>query len=66
VPATPREIYERYVWAGMTQNADALAEMFAADYQRPADKRCRPGPRPGSRWPRHQYARARLARCPVF
>ena len=31
MPATPREIYERYVWAGMTQNADALAEMFAAD-----------------------------------
>jgi ketosteroid isomerase-like protein len=32
VPATPREIFERYLWAGaITRNADALAEMFAED-----------------------------------
>jgi SnoaL-like domain len=32
VPATPQEIFERYVWAGaMTRNPDALAEMFTAD-----------------------------------
>jgi hypothetical protein len=32
VPATPQEIYQRYVWAGpLTQNADAVAEMFAVD-----------------------------------
>lgn len=30
--ATPREIYERYVWAtAMTRDADAVAEMFTAD-----------------------------------
>jgi hypothetical protein len=29
---TPEEIYQRYVWAGaMTRNADALADLFAAD-----------------------------------
>ena len=29
---TPQEIYQRYVWAGaMTRNADALADLFAAD-----------------------------------
>jgi hypothetical protein len=32
VPATPQEIYQRYVWASaITQNADAVAEMFAVD-----------------------------------
>ena len=29
---TPQEIYQRYLWAGaMTRNADALADLFAAD-----------------------------------
>jgi hypothetical protein len=32
VSATPQEIYQRYLWAGpLTQNADAVAEMFAVD-----------------------------------
>jgi len=32
VPATPQEIYQRYLRAGpLTQNADAVAEMFAVD-----------------------------------
>ncbi|MEV6862011.1 nuclear transport factor 2 family protein [Streptosporangium subroseum] len=29
--ATPQEIFERYIWTGMTRDADARAEMFAAD-----------------------------------
>jgi ketosteroid isomerase-like protein len=29
---TPEELYRRYLWAGaMTRNADALADLFAAD-----------------------------------
>jgi uncharacterized protein len=29
---TPQEICQRYLWAGaMTRNADALADLFAAD-----------------------------------
>jgi SnoaL-like domain len=29
---TPQEIHQRYLWAGaMTRNADALADLFAAD-----------------------------------
>ena len=29
---TPEELYQRYVWAGaLTRNADALADLFAAD-----------------------------------
>ena len=33
VPVIPQEIYQRYLWAGppLTQNADAVAEMFAVD-----------------------------------
>jgi hypothetical protein len=31
VPATPQEIYQRYLWATMTQNADVVAEMFTVD-----------------------------------
>ena len=32
MPATPQEIFERYIWAGgMTRNAAALAEMFTVD-----------------------------------
>jgi ketosteroid isomerase-like protein len=32
VPASPEEIFQRYVWAGpLTRNADAVAEMFAVD-----------------------------------
>ena len=32
MPATPQEIYQRYLRAGpLTQNADAVAEMFAVD-----------------------------------
>jgi ketosteroid isomerase-like protein len=32
VPATPTEIYHRYLWASaLTRNADAVAEMFAVD-----------------------------------
>jgi uncharacterized protein len=27
----PRGVFERYVWAGMTRNADALAELFTDD-----------------------------------
>jgi len=29
--ATPQEIFERHIWAGMTRNADAQAEMYTAD-----------------------------------
>ena len=29
--ATPQEIYRRYLWATLTQNADAVAEMFTVD-----------------------------------
>ncbi|MGV9771008.1 nuclear transport factor 2 family protein [Streptosporangium sp. NPDC003464] len=29
--ATPQEIFERYIWSGMTRNATALAEMFTVD-----------------------------------
>ncbi len=29
--ATPQEIYQRYLWATLTQNADAVAEMFTVD-----------------------------------
>ncbi|MEV4746341.1 nuclear transport factor 2 family protein [Streptosporangium sp. NPDC049248] len=29
--SAPQEIFERYVWAGMTRNAAVLAEMFTAD-----------------------------------
>ena len=28
---TPREIYQQYLWATLTQNADAVAEMFTVD-----------------------------------
>jgi ketosteroid isomerase-like protein len=28
---TPKEIFERYIWAGLTRNADAQAEMYAPD-----------------------------------
>ncbi|KAA2258094.1 nuclear transport factor 2 family protein [Solihabitans fulvus] len=32
MPATPKEIFERYVWAGaLSRDADALAEMFTED-----------------------------------
>ncbi|WP_433249460.1 nuclear transport factor 2 family protein [Streptosporangium sp. CA-135522] len=31
MPATAQEIFERYVWAGMTRDAAALAEMFTVD-----------------------------------
>lgn len=31
MPANPQEIYQRYLWATLTQNADAVAEMFAVD-----------------------------------
>ena len=32
MPATPQEIFERYIWAGsMTRDSAALAEMFTAD-----------------------------------
>jgi len=32
VPAMPQEIYQRYLWASaLTQNADAVAEMFTVD-----------------------------------
>jgi ketosteroid isomerase-like protein len=30
-PAIPKEIFERHVWAGMTRNADALADLFTED-----------------------------------
>ncbi len=29
--ATPQEIFERYIWTGMTRDADARAEMYAPD-----------------------------------
>ncbi|MBB4942434.1 hypothetical protein FHR32_006820 [Streptosporangium album] len=29
--STAQEIFERYIWAGMTRNAGALAEMFTQD-----------------------------------
>jgi ketosteroid isomerase-like protein len=29
--ASPKEIFERYISAGITRNADAMAEMFAPD-----------------------------------
>ncbi len=29
--ATPQEVYRRYLWATLTQNADAVAEMFTVD-----------------------------------
>ena len=29
--ATPQEVYQRYLWATLTQNADAVAEMFTVD-----------------------------------
>jgi hypothetical protein len=28
---TPKELFERYVYAGLTRNADLQAEMFAPD-----------------------------------
>jgi len=31
VAATPQEIYQRYLWVTLTQNADAVAEMFTMD-----------------------------------
>jgi hypothetical protein len=31
VPLTNHEIYQRYVWAGMTRDATALSELFTAD-----------------------------------
>ncbi|MGP3937444.1 nuclear transport factor 2 family protein [Nonomuraea sp. KM88] len=31
VPLTNQQIYQRYVWAGMTRDAATLAEMFTAD-----------------------------------
>ena len=32
VPATAKEIFERYIWSGaITRNADAVAEMFTED-----------------------------------
>ena len=31
MPATPQEIFERYIWAGMTRNAAALSETFTPE-----------------------------------
>jgi ketosteroid isomerase-like protein len=31
VPATHQDIYERYLWATMTRNADAVSETFTPD-----------------------------------
>jgi ketosteroid isomerase-like protein len=31
VPATHQQIYERYVWAGLTRDSDAQAELFTED-----------------------------------
>jgi ketosteroid isomerase-like protein len=31
VPATAQEIFERYIWTGITQNADARADLYAED-----------------------------------
>jgi ketosteroid isomerase-like protein len=30
-PRTPQEIFERHVWAGMTRNPDAFADLFTED-----------------------------------
>jgi ketosteroid isomerase-like protein len=30
-PLTPQQIFERHVWAGMTRNPDALADLFVED-----------------------------------
>jgi hypothetical protein len=31
VPATPQELFERYIWTGLIRDADARAEMFTMD-----------------------------------
>ena len=31
MPTTPQELFERYIWTGLTRNADARADMFTPD-----------------------------------
>ena len=52
---TPREIYQRYLWATLTQNADAVAEMFTVDgvFQAPLV-------RAGQAFPRHLEGREQI------
>ena len=50
--ATPQEIYQRYLWATLTQNADAVAEMFTVDGVLQA-----PLVRAGQAFPRHLEGR---------
>ena len=53
--ATPQEIYQRYLWATLTQNADAVAEMFTVDgvFQAPLVPA-------GQAFPRHLEGRERI------
>ena len=50
--ATQQEIYQRYLWATLTQNADAVAEMFTVDGVLQA-----PLVRAGQAFPRHLEGR---------
>jgi hypothetical protein len=52
VAATPQEIYQRYLWATLTPNTDAVAEMFTVDGVLQA-----PLVRVGQAFPRHLEGR---------
>jgi ketosteroid isomerase-like protein len=55
MPATAQDIFERWIWAGMTRDADAQAGMFAVDgvYEAPLVP-------PGAAFPRRLEGREEI------